>query len=304
MPGGLTRYRNLTVATRGGYTLQGDLIVPALDAGTPGILIVVHGGGWQDCDRRRVTPDAQGFAFIMSALLNVATFNVEYRLVQEGGAYPENLGDIKCAVQFAAADLATRFHLDGTRIAIAGESAGAHLSLMTGLTQARADLDPHCSAHPPLVKLVLSYSGPADLPGLAQPLSDGGMPALGPALQQFAGPCVAPTSGCSNQRACDRCIDASPTAHGCESMLTTLAVIHAPAGYDQLVPTSQAPLLDAVLRDGGTDSRLVIPAVAEITDAGCDLTYPGQAHGWNRQCLTAASGPTVAPLVRAAIGPR
>ena len=304
LPLGVVKYKNLTIGSRGGYVLQGDLAVPPLDAGVPGILIVVHGGGWADCDRRRTTPDAETFAFLTSALLKVATFNVEYRLVEEGAAYPENLSDIKCAIQVAAAQLAPRFGLDGTRIAIAGESAGAHLALMVGLTQGRAELDPHCSANPPRVSLVLSYSAPGNLPGFLLPQADGGPQLVSGAVSSNAGPCTSQVSRCAQGRACDRCIDASPIAHGCEGQGTTFAVIEAPDGYDQLIPTSEAFVIDSALRDGGADVRLMVPSVAAVTDAGCDLTFNGQAHGWNRQCLLVSTGPSVAPLVQAAIGPR
>ena len=40
----------------------------------------------------------------MAALYRVATFNIEYRLRQEGGGYPENLKDVRCALAWITAD--------------------------------------------------------------------------------------------------------------------------------------------------------------------------------------------------------
>ncbi|MBX7099269.1 MAG: alpha/beta hydrolase [Myxococcaceae bacterium] len=295
---GFTRVSNLTYASRGGFALQGDLLVPRLDAGTPGILLVVHGGGWQDCGRRRTTPDAVNYALVMSALYGVATFNLEYRLDQEGGGYPENLMDVKCAAQWLQVH-AQDYGLDGTRLGIAGESAGAHLALMTGLTQGRADLDPGCGPTAPKVRLVLEYSGPADLPALHQ------LPtAVASAPERYAGPCGVSVSGCARGRACDRCVDASPVAHACEAGDTAVAVIHAPDGYDLLIPTAQARQLHAVLLDAGVAAVDLTATVGQTVDAGCDDSQLGQAHGWNRLCLVKTSGAALVPLVAQTIGPR
>lgn len=295
---GLTRVSNLTYASRGGFALQGDLVIPRLDAGTPGILLVVHGGGWQDCGRRRTTPDAVNYALVMSALYGVATFNLEYRLDQEGGGYPENLMDVKCAAQWLQQHAAD-YGLDGTRLGVAGESAGAHLALMAGLTQARGDLDPHCGPTPAAVKLVLEYSGPADLPALHQ------LPtAVSSAPERYAGPCDVPVSGCAQGRACSRCVDASPVAHACEAGDTRFAVIHAPDGYDLLIPTAQARQLHAVLLDAGVAVSDLTATVGQTVDAGCDGSQLGQAHGWNRLCLVKTSGAALVPLVGQTIGPR
>src|SRR6185312_6980860 len=107
-----------------------------------------------------------------------------------------------------------RFPVDGTRIAITGESAGAHLALLVGQTADRADLDPGCGTQPPHVSAVASYSSPTDLPELKKATTFGGSLAV----DGYAGPCAGvAVSGCSNGRACDRCVDASPTAHPCRT---------------------------------------------------------------------------------------
>lgn len=292
----LTRFENLTYATRGGYVLQGDLVVPPLDAGAPGILLVVHGGGWQDCDRRRLAGDVQSYAAVMAALHGIATFNLEYRLRQEGGGWPASLEDVRCAAQWVASH-AKDWGLDGTRLAIAGESAGAHLAVMAALTNTRADLDPGCGDAGVNWKVVLEYSGPADLPELTA----SGLP-VSTAPPPYAGPCDVPVNGCTNGRACNRCVDASPTAHACESAPDTIfAVIHAAEGHDALIPLSQATKLHRTLADAGLDARLMVPTPGESIDAGCAM---GVAHGWNALCLVRTSAAEVLPLLRGALGPR
>ncbi len=292
----MLKIANLTYAHRGGFDLQGDLVVPPHDGGSPGILVVVHGGGWEACDRRRVTPDVELYAASMAAIYRIATFNIEYRLRQEGGAYPENLKDVRCALAWISANAST-YGLDGTRLAIAGESAGAHLALMSALAQSRADLDPGCGAIPPL-QLVLSYSGPTDLPALTSTFLDA-------TVQQYAGPCVVgPTSCQAATPACTRCDDASPVARACAGGRAQFALIHAPQGFDGLLSDSQARALQGAFVDAGVASRLMIPTDAELVDAGCGPAGSGQAHGWNKSCLQRATGTALVVPITNAIGVR
>jgi acetyl esterase/lipase len=293
---GVTVHQNLTYGHRGGVSLQGDLFVPGTGSGLrpPGVLVVVHGGGWVDCANRRDTET--GFAALVARVLDVATFNVEYRLVQEGGGYPENLKDVKCAVQWIAEHGAS-LGVDGTRVAIAGASAGAHLALMVGLTQERGDLDPACGASPPRVRATISYSGPSDLPAFVK----GASPARAAPGYYVGDACAQPIDGCRAGAGCDPCIDASPLAHACTAR-GAFVLVQAPDAYDPLVSLDQATSLQQALLAAGASSRLVVPTEAELQAQGCQPNNPLLAAHGNNLCLVVPSSPVVNPLLQATLG--
>lgn len=295
---GTVVHANLTYGTRGGRVLQGDLWLPAPGGAPKGILVMVHGGGWLDCGQRRDVIGPFG-AFFM-ATQNVAVFNIEYRLIQEGGQYPNNLSDVKCAVQYITAH-AQDYGLDAAKVAILGESAGAHLALMTALTQDRADLDPGCSAQPPRVKAVIAYSPPTDLPLLAASAS----PARGAPGLYTQSTCSTPVTGCASS--CDRCLDASPRAHACTPPPAKVTIVHAPDPYDGLLSDAQARALYATLADAGAQVKLVIPdagAVAAQTWLGMPCTADaGLAHGFQSSCLLTPTYSDLAAAVQDALGP-
>ena len=259
------------------------------------MLVVVHGGGGSACNRRRdaVAGVAQAFSWIF----RVGTFNIEYRLVAEGGGYPADLEDVKCAVEWIAAH-AGGFGLDGSRIAIVGESAGAQLALMAALTQGRDDLDPHCGSSPARLVAAIAYSAPTDLPALAA----SGF-STEPIASLYTGdPCLAPVDGCSAARSCNRCVDASPLAHACDVTVPIL-LVQAPEAFDQTVPEAQALELNGALQDAGDPVQLDIPSPAELLDAGCAPDDAAlQAHGFT-PCLFQSSGAGFAAIVHATVGP-
>lgn len=301
LAGGFRVVRNLTYDTRGQRALQGDLFLPPESAGAaPGVLIVVHGGGWTDCMRRRQA--TEWYAAVMSRLLGVATFNIEYRLVQEGGAYPENLRDVKCAVQWIATH-AQEHGVDGSRLVIAGESAGGHLALMAGLTKGRADLDPACGDAPPQVDGVIAFSAPTDLPAL---VAQGTLATA--AVTRYAGACEDPVaSPCSAASTdCDRCVDASPVSHACEST-AHFVLVQAADPFDPLIPESQARRLANALDSAAIPNDLVVVDPERLRAEGCEAgvfdrrTPHGLLNG--QTCLTTPSGAAVERLVRSALLP-
>ncbi len=288
---------NITYGTRGGRVLQGDLFVPTPGTAPRGILVMVHGGGWLDCDQRRNVLNP--YAVFFSDSFNVAVFNIEYRLLQEGGSYPSNLGDVKCAVQYITAH-AGDYGLDATKVAILGESAGAHLALMTALTQDRADLDPGCSAIAAKVNAAIAYSPVSDLPALAASTSVAkGAPGI-----YAQSMCLEAISRCG--ASCDRCLDASPRAHAC-SATVPITIVHAPDPYDGLLPMAQSTTMAAALLDAGATVKLVIPTAASVaaqTWNGLPCTADaGIAHGFQSQCLLIPTYPDLAAAVKAALGP-
>lgn len=88
------------------------------------IIVLIHGGMW------RAMYDLDYFNPIASALADagIAAWNIEYRRIGNGGGFPMTFQDVAHAVDHLSA-LASAHHLDLTRAAILGHSAGAPLAL-------------------------------------------------------------------------------------------------------------------------------------------------------------------------------
>jgi hypothetical protein len=290
-----------------------------------GLILGIHGGGWEDCGRRRNS--AQGLALMRRLALatGAAFFAIDYRLSQEGGQFPENLKDVRCALQYAVSRIAATpaLGVDPARVVVLGESAGAHLALLLGLTEDRADLDPMCrfaggAAARPNILGVYAFSPPTDLPLLAT----GGWLA-GPATQHYTnGACSAsapvdPSScGCVSA---NRCVDASPVQHVCRARAQTdLVVVHAPrtpeGEYDLFIPFAQAERLRDAFA-GSPRFQLWVPNAQALLDRGCygsdyiadhglvlaDGSLIPFAHGF-MECLTDSVYPLLELAVLSKVG--
>jgi acetyl esterase/lipase len=99
-------------------------------------LVIVHGGGWNAGDKR----DRPYRSMLLDyALKGYVTISVNYRLTKEA-PIPACIEDCKCAVRWLKAH-AKEYRVDTSRIVAYGHSAGAHLSLMLGLTGPEAGLE-------------------------------------------------------------------------------------------------------------------------------------------------------------------
>jgi len=119
--------KNLTYATHDGVDLQGDLYLPAGPGPFP-VIVNVHGGYW-----RRGSRDTFQYWGPYLAQRGYAGFTVSYRLTKPGKkTYPDVVHDIRAAVRFMRG-CAKDFRLDPERIALWGNSAGAHLAALVAL---------------------------------------------------------------------------------------------------------------------------------------------------------------------------
>jgi acetyl esterase/lipase len=119
--------KNLTYARHDGVDLQGDLYLPAGPGPHP-VIVNVHGGYW-----RRGSRDTFQYWGPYLAQRGYAGFTISYRLTKPGKkTYPEVVHDIRAAVQFMRGS-AKDFRLDPDRIALWGNSAGAHLAALVAL---------------------------------------------------------------------------------------------------------------------------------------------------------------------------
>lgn len=81
----------------------------------------------------------------------------------ELATFPAQVLDIKKAIRFLFL-LAEQFHIDMDNIFIAGDSSGAHLALLAGLTAESGELDEDFEKGIPLqIKGIVDFFGPTDL---------------------------------------------------------------------------------------------------------------------------------------------
>lgn len=225
---------NVVYGHAGGEDLQLDLFVPK-DAPRPfPAVVVLHGGGWAKGSHEVHRPLAAAFAS-----QGYVAASVGYRLAPRH-KYPAQIHDAKCAVRWLRAN-AERYQIDSERIAALGFSAGAHLALLLGLTEAKDGLEgdggnPEQSSR---VQAVVNISGPTDL---TQP--------LWPEVTRAA---FVDFIGGSRDQLPGTYRAASPVAYirrGAPPVLT----IHGTA--DSVVPYEQAQLLHTALRKAKINSRL------------------------------------------------
>ena len=153
---------DICYAVHDGVELLADLHYPrGLDKAP--VLVAVHGGGWQIGDRSIY----QHWGPYLASR-GYALFAIEYRLMKPGmTTWPGAAYDVKAAVQFVRAN-AAKLGVDPDRIALIGDSAGAHLSALVALagdepllsTQYRED--PHAGVSC-AVKAVIGFYGVYDM---------------------------------------------------------------------------------------------------------------------------------------------
>jgi alpha-L-fucosidase 2 len=92
-----------------------------------GAVLLVHGGGWEAGDKRTyINP---WFTTLTEA--KIAWFTINYRLAPQW-KHPAAVEDIEAALKWIREN-AKRLRVDPKRIAIMGESAGAHLAALAAL---------------------------------------------------------------------------------------------------------------------------------------------------------------------------
>lgn len=148
-------WRGLVYSCEPGYRpLFLDLHVPR---STPAPLVVwLHGGGWTQGSRVRISPNVDRHWLLGRMLLaGLAVALVDYRLASEA-PFPAAVDDVRAAVRWLRAH-AEDFGLDASRVAVFGQSAGAHLAcLATSLDDALE------------VRAIVDWFGPTDLAALGE----------------------------------------------------------------------------------------------------------------------------------------
>jgi endoglucanase len=172
---------------------RGDLYMPKETGEKPRpAVIVVHGGQFTAGARADL-----GDVRLSRALAHhgYVVFSIDYRTIQEGGAFPHDILDLKDAVDFLATGDAT-YNIDPTKIGIIGAGAGGYLALMaTYLTNTPPYVAPDYPAPHAWANAVVSLFAPTDLTAITDPqevqlLSSylGGSSSSTPSLYQQASP--------------------------------------------------------------------------------------------------------------------
>jgi acetyl esterase len=123
IPGLPNKVETRDVAISG--ALAGRLYTPPRSAETLPVLVYLHGGGWVAGSVATHDP----FCRLLSEAAGVIIVSVEYRLAPEH-PHPEALEDALAAVRWAANN-AAQWGGDAGRLALGGDSSGAHLAAVT-----------------------------------------------------------------------------------------------------------------------------------------------------------------------------
>lgn len=107
-------------------TLKATIYSPEKDTIKPA-LILIHEGGFTGGSRFCFNQYGPYFA-----KRGYVVMSIDYRLVQQGGAYPEALKDCIEAVLWLKAHH-EKYRIDKQRMAVIGSSAGAYLAVMVGV---------------------------------------------------------------------------------------------------------------------------------------------------------------------------
>jgi alpha-L-fucosidase 2 len=150
LPLGAAEFKNVEYGRAGDLSLRMDAHIPPGKGPHPAA-ILVHGGGWIRGDRAwNVQP-----LFTPLADAGIAWFSISYRLATDIVNFGAAVDDVREAIRHVHEN-AARYGIDPNRIALIGESAGAHLSSLAAL------------ADPGSVAAVVSLYSPNDLELLAR----------------------------------------------------------------------------------------------------------------------------------------
>jgi len=171
--------RDITYASVGGRELQLDLHLP-VGVGNPPLMVWVHGGAWREGSRTSVRTE-----FVRNGF---ATASVGYRLSTES-RFPAMVHDIKAAIRFLRAKGAD-YGYQADRIAISGDSAGAHLAALVGVSNGVAELEGEVGSHrdrSSAVQSIVAYYPATNLTTILAQSTPFGLNVRMPALQLLLG---------------------------------------------------------------------------------------------------------------------
>ncbi|MGH2632108.1 MAG: alpha/beta hydrolase fold domain-containing protein [Tepidiformaceae bacterium] len=231
--GRVTIEEGVVFGTGGGRDLKCDIFTPPGSPTNAPAILLLHGGGWSGGDRSQL----RGYGILPGRLGYVCVAS-EYRLSGEA-PWPAQIHDSKAALRWMRAN-ASRLGIDPSRIAVSGNSAGAHLSLMVAGTPNMPEFE-GVGGNPGVDTSVAASVA------IYAPVQLGGPVALSEAVSALMGPnpTVAALAG------------ASPITHASATFPPTL-LIHGNA--DELVPSDASLQMYRALRAAGVPAEVHIYA--------------------------------------------
>jgi acetyl esterase/lipase len=127
MPGRVEVRDGVPFGSGGGRELKCDVFVPPDQGEARPAVLLIHGGGWMSGDRTQL----RGYG-IQLARYGFVCVAGEYRLSGES-RWPAQIHDVKAALLWMRSN-ANLLGIDPDKIAVSGNSAGAHLALMAAAT--------------------------------------------------------------------------------------------------------------------------------------------------------------------------
>jgi acetyl esterase/lipase len=123
------------VVGRGGdRELKADVFTPPPGTSNGVGLLLVHGGGWVQGDRSQL----RGYGILLGRI-GYTCVTCEYRLAP-ASKWPAQIHDVKAALRWMRAN-AEQLNIDPRKIAVSGNSAGGHLSLIVAGTPNIAEFE-------------------------------------------------------------------------------------------------------------------------------------------------------------------
>lgn len=172
--------RDIEFARVGEHALKLDLYLPRGKAKAP-LIVWVHGGAWRSGSKASMP---------LGKLVeeNYPVVSVDYRLSTEA-KFPAQIHDIKAAIRFARANSA-KWNVSAERILIAGDSAGAHLATLVGVSNGHAELEGSVGndlRQSSDVQGIISFYGAANLTTILKQSTPHGLSVRVPALELLLG---------------------------------------------------------------------------------------------------------------------
>jgi acetyl esterase/lipase len=202
-------------------------------------VIFIHGGGWV-----LNTKEGSMLRALPYIAMGYSVVNVEYRLANVSLA-PAAVEDCRCALRWVVAH-AKEYNFDPDRLIVAGESAGGHLALTTGIIPASVGFDRSCfGVAEPRVAAIVNFFGITDIADLLEGPNKKPFPESWPYAVQWLG---------NQPNRAELAKAVSPLTYVRAGLPPTIS-IHGDA--DNLVPYAHSVRLRDALQKAGVPNELV-----------------------------------------------
>ena len=240
---------DIVYATVGDRDLKLDLARPAGASGSSPAIIAIHGGAWRSGDKADVRN-----LLVELAEAGYVAISPEYRFCPEH-TFPAQIHDVKAADRWLKRH-ADEYGVDPDRVGAVGFSAGGHLALLLGLTDASDGLEgPDADESVDTgVRAVVNFFGPSDL-------AADDLPAVSIVLRNDL-------IGGTPEEKPDEVVAASPLTYIGEADAPIL-VFQGTA--DPLIPATQATALAEAMAEAGIPGRVELIIGAGHGVAGPDV---------------------------------